>query len=116
MCNNKNIIQERQLDQSTRNFEVESAYTKRTRNRENDAYGNVNNVAVAQSHSANNCNEPVAEHRMLPQRVGEFDLSAGIFLGRGAFSCVYEGHNQRTEERVAVKAVRLSFENPTGYG
>eukprot|EP00041_Stephanoeca_diplocostata_P011988 m.198773 g.198773 ORF g.198773 m.198773 type:complete len:384 (-) comp18761_c0_seq2:686-1837(-) len=104
-----------QLDHCKRNFEMESGHAKRARNHANGVNTTENNVCLTQSHSANNCNEPVTEQRVLPQHVGEFDLSAGVFLGRGAFSCVYEGHNRRTEERVAVKAVCLSSENPTGY-
>lgn len=77
------------------------------------------NNFLSETVSAGNCNEQHPEQIAGAHRIAEvikdYELAAKVLLGRGAFSHVYQGVHRTTADLVAVKAIKCSIENPSGY-
>lgn len=66
-----------------------------------------------------NCNEQHPEQMAVATKVErlvkEYELPTKLLLGRGAFSHVYQGAHRVSGERVAIKAIKCTLDNPSGF-
>lgn len=80
--------------------------------------GSLSNYLVEKGSGANRHEqhpEQIAVIAKIGQIVKDYAILGDIFVGRGTFSQVYEGVHRTTSERVAIKAIKNSSDNPSGY-